>query len=183
MSGPGAAPARSPGRALRTLYGANPVHLVVLALCFALGLYAVSRILDDPAVLTIAVWFVGAALVWDLVLGPLVALTDRALLPLRHVGALNFVRVPLLAGALLLLVWAPVIFGRSEQTFRTKAGLGQDVFLGRWLVITALLFAGSAVLYAAGRLRLRGRHRRAATAGSGPVARVGRPVDESADRS
>lgn len=163
----------APGRALRTRYGANPLHLLALALCFALGLYAVSRLRDDPAVLTIAVWFVGAALVWDLVLGPLVALTDRALLPLRHVGALNFVRVPLLAGGLLLLVWAPVIFSRSEQTFRTKAGLGQDVFLGRWLAITALLFAGSGVLYAVGRLRRRRRHRRAATTAPDPAVRAG----------
>ena len=146
---------RAPGRGFRRLYGAHPLHLLVLLLCFALGLYAVTRILGDPAVVTIAVWFVGAALVWDLVLGPLLALADRALLPLHRVGALNAVRVPLLASALLLLVWAPVIFQRSEPTFRTKAGLGQDVFLGRWVAITALLFVVSGALYAVNRLRAR----------------------------
>ena len=146
---------RAPARGFRRLYGAHPLHLLALGLCFALGLYAVSRILDDPAVVRIAIWFVGAALVWDLVLGPALALVDRALLPLRRVGALNAVRVPLLASALLLLVWAPVIFQRSEATFRTKAGLGQDVFLGRWVAITAALFAVSGALYAVGRLRTR----------------------------
>ncbi len=151
-----AAARRRPGRGLAALYGASPLHLLALLLCFALGLYAVLLIRDDPAVIKIAVWFVGAALAWDLVLGPLLALVDRALLPLRAVGALNYVRVPLLASALLLLVWAPVIFQRSEGIFRTKAGLGQDVFLGRWLAITAVLLAVSGVLYALGRLRGRG---------------------------
>ena len=160
----GAVVGRAPGRGFRRLYGASPLHLLALVLCFALGLYAVSRLLDDPAVIRIAVWFVGAALVWDLVLGPLVALVDRGLLPLRRFGALNAVRVPLLASALLLLVWAPVIFQRSEQTFRSKAGLGQDVFLWRWLAITALLFAVSGALVALARLRAsRGRREAAST--------------------
>lgn len=135
------------GAGVRKLYGAGPLHLVAMVLAITLSLYAVTRILDDPALLTIALWFVGTALVWDLVLGPAVALVDRLLLPLRRVGALNHVRVPLLASGLLLLVWAPAILQRSEGVFRSKAGLSQDVFLGRWLLITAVLFAASAALY------------------------------------
>ena len=146
-----------PGAGFRRLYGAGPLHLVVMLLAIALSLYAVTRIRDDPALLKIAVWFVGAALVWDLLLGPALAVVDRLLLPLHRVGALNHVRVPLLASALLLLVWAPAILQRSEGVFRTKAGLSQDVFLGRWLVITAVLCAVSAALY--GLQVLRGRRR------------------------
>jgi hypothetical protein len=67
------------------------------------------------------------------------------------------VRFPLLASGLLLLVWAPAILQRSEGVFRMKAGLSQDVFLGRWLVITAVLFAASAALYVVGLVRSRGR--------------------------
>jgi len=118
-----------------------------MLLAVALSVYAVTRILDDPSVVRIALWFVGAALVWDLVLGPAVALADRLLQPLHRVGALNHVRVPLLGSGLLLLVWAPSILQRSEGVVRTKAGLDQDVFLGRWLLITAVLFAVSAALY------------------------------------
>lgn len=139
------------GRAGR-LYGASPWHLFALLGCFAIAAYAVFRLREDAALLKIAIWFVGAAIVWDLVIGPLVALADRALRPLRsrprRVSTVNHVRVPALTSALLLLVWAPVIFQRSEQVFRTKAGLGLDPYLGRWLAITVLLFVASAVVYA-----------------------------------
>lgn len=134
-----------------------------MLLAFALALYALSRVVGDPAVVRIAIWFVGAALAWDLVLGPALALVDRLLLPLRRVGALNHVRVPLLGSGLLLLVWAPVVLKRSEGIFRVKAGLTQDPYLHRWLAITAVLFAVSAVLYAAGRLRHRARGAAAGT--------------------
>ncbi|MCW2615605.1 MAG: hypothetical protein JWN08_2599 [Frankiales bacterium] len=139
-------------------YGAHPGHLVVLLLCFALTGFTVWRLsveADLPVMVRIGVWFVAVAVVWDLVLGPLLALADRLLRPLARVGALNHVRVPAMASALLLLVWAPAVLQRSEGQFRTKAGLGQDVFLGRWLTITAVLFAVSALLYGVGRLRAR----------------------------
>lgn len=145
-------------RRLRQAYGASPWHLLALLACFALGGYALLRLLreaDVPTAVRIGGWFVGAALAWDLVLGPLLALVDRLLQPLRRVGALNHVRVPLLGSALLLLVWAPVVLRRSQEELRAKAGLGEDVFLGRWLAVTAVLCAVSALLYAAGRWRRR----------------------------
>jgi hypothetical protein len=54
---------RAAGRraTLRRRYGASPWHLAALAGCFALTAYAVTRITGDPALLRIAVWFVGAA--------------------------------------------------------------------------------------------------------------------------
>ena len=159
VSTPGPAPGISPddapgsprGRVGR-LYGASPWHLVALLGCFALAAYAVSRMRDDPALLRIAIWFVGAAVVWDLVVGPLIALADRGLRHLRarprRISLLNHVRVPALMSGLLLVVWAPVILQRSEQVFRTKAGLSQDPYLARWIAITAALFALSALVYA-----------------------------------
>ena len=138
----------------RQLYGASPWQLVALLGCFALSGYTVYRLYDDAALIRIAVWFVGAALVWDLVVGPLFALVDKALRPLgsprlsaRGVCPLNFVRVPGLLSAMLFMVWAPVILKRSEGTFAAKAGLGLDVFLGRWLALTVALFAVSAMTY------------------------------------
>lgn len=158
---------RVPGGPLRRLYGASGWHLVAMLGCFALTAYAVSRLLDDlPVLLRIAIWFVGAALVWDLVLGPALALVDRLLGPLQRlrVPALNYVRVPGLISLLLLAVWLPVILQRSEQVFRTKAGLSQDPFLGRWVALTVALFAGSAIAYGVAVLRVR---RRAAVPAEG----------------
>ena len=149
---------RVPGGPFRRLYGASPWHLVALLGCFALTAYSVSRLLDDlPVLLKIAIWFVGAALVWDLVLGPGLALADRLLRPLGRlrVPALNHVRVPGLLSLLLLVVWLPVILQRSEGVFRVKAGLTQDPYLGRWVAITAVLFVASALLYVVRLLRAR----------------------------
>ncbi len=137
----------------RRRYGASPWHLVAVLLCFALSAYAVSRVFDSPALFKIAVWFLGAALVWDLVLGPAYALVDRLLRPLlrvapRGVPALNHVRAPALISSLLLMVFLPLIAQRSEGVYRTKAGLDQDAYLGRWLAVTAVLFVLSGLVWA-----------------------------------
>lgn len=142
------------------LYGAAWWNLVALLGCFALTAYAVSRLLDDlPVLLRIAIWFVGAALVWDLVLGPALALADRLLRPLSRtrVPALNYVRVPALLSLLLLVVWLPLIAQRSEVVYRLKSGLTQNAYLDRWLLVTAVLVAASAVAYGVAVLRARRR--------------------------
>lgn len=133
-------------------------RLVALLGCFALSAYAVSRLLDDlPVLVRIGIWFVGAALVWDLLLGPALALVDRGLRRALPVRALNHVRVPALVSGLLLLVWAPLVLSRSEQTYERKSGLSAEPLLDRWLAVTAVLFAGSAVLYLLSAVRARGR--------------------------
>lgn len=136
------------------LYGASRWQLVALLGCFALSGYTVSRLYGDAALFRIVVWFVGAAIVWDLVLGPLFALADRLLRPLastrlsaRGVAPLNFVRVPALLSALMFMVFAPAILKRTEDIFALKAGLSQDMYLGRWVALTAAAFAFSAVCY------------------------------------
>lgn len=134
-------------------------RLPVLLACLALTAYAASRLLDELPVLTrIAIWFVGVAVVWDLVLGPLLALVDRGLRPLhrvrlRGVAALNYVRVPAGVSALLLLVWAPLVLERSAATFERKSGLDASVYLGRWAGVTAALLLLSAAAYGVAVLR------------------------------
>ena len=136
------------------LYGAAWWHLLALLLCFALTALAVSRLLDQvPVLVRITVWFVGAALAWDLVAGPALAAADAGLRPLhrvrvRGVRALNYVRVPALLSLLLLVVWWPLVRQRSEGVYRVKTGLLQDGYLERWAGVTAVLLAGSALLYA-----------------------------------
>ena len=142
------------------LYGAHPWHLLTLLASFAVTGYAVTRLLEDTgALVRIVVWFIGAAVVWDLVLSPLLSLVDAGARPvlrsvrLGGVAALNFVRFPALLSLLLLLIWTPLVFQRSEQIYRSKSGLSQDPYLERWLLVTAALFALSFVAYSVAVLR------------------------------
>ncbi len=143
-------------------YGASGWHLAALLGCFALTGYTVTRLLGDTSsLLRIVVWFVGAAVVWDLVLGPALALADRgargALQRVRGVPALNYVRFPAGLSLLLLVVFAPQVLQRSEQRYSAKAGLTQDPYLERWAAVTAALFAASALAYGLAVLRARRR--------------------------
>ena len=141
-------------------YGASWGHLAAMLACLALSGYAVSRVLPDTSTLVaITVWFVGAAVVWDLVLGPALALADRGARRLaRRAGAvspLNHVRVPAVRALLLLALFAPLVLQRSAQRYAAKTGLSQDPSLERWLAVTAVLFAVSALAYGLRVLRAR----------------------------
>lgn len=131
----------------------SPLQLLLLACSFALAGYAGVRLLAGDW-FEVALWFVGAALIHDLVLLPLYAAADRALVKAagprrRWVG---YVRVPAALSLLLLLVWFPLISGQVTARYASATGLSADGFLARWLLVTAVLFGGSAVLFV---LRLR----------------------------
>ncbi|MGW7074726.1 hypothetical protein [Streptomyces sp. NPDC054866] len=140
-------------RIFRRWYGEGPLQLLVLLASFALAGYAGVRLLDGDWLL-IAVWFVGAALVHDLLFVPAYALADRALRAVASGGRVtggwasggwvNFVRVPAFLSGLLLLVWFPLVAGQVER-YESATGLPAGVFLARWLAVTALLFAGAAL--------------------------------------
>ncbi len=151
----------------RRWYGAGPVHLLLMLGCFALAAYAAVRLLTGRT-LAVALWFVGAALLHDLVLLPLYTGADRTaqtLLPPRdrpapRVRWLVHLRLPTFLAGLLLLVWFPLIL-RQAQPYHGDTGLDGNVYLGRWLVVTAALYALSAVLFAARQYRLAAPVRRA----------------------
>jgi hypothetical protein len=98
---------------------------------------------------------VGAALVHDLVLLPLYAAADRLLV--RASGPrrtwVGYVRVPAALSLLLLLVWFPLITGQVTTRYTAATALPADRFLQHWLLTTATLFAGSAVLFVGRRRR------------------------------
>ncbi|MFK0288829.1 hypothetical protein ACIQVL_51455 [Streptomyces sp. NPDC090499] len=145
-------------------YGSGPLHLLVLIASFALTGYALVRLFAVQP-WEVAIWFVGAAVLHDLILLPLYSLADlSALSVLRHQAAdasdrptvrwINHLRVPAFLSGLLLLVWFPLIL-RLAGPYPGDTGLSDSVYLGRWLAITGVLFAASAVAFAARLRRVR----------------------------
>jgi hypothetical protein len=174
----------------RRHYGAGPLHLLALLACFALAGYAVNRALSVPEGVRIIVWFVAAAVAHDLILWPLYTVADRsaAAVARRHPDRLppipwiNYLRVPAVLSAMMLAVSFPLVFRWSEPTYRAASGLSENPYLARWLLLTGLAFAVSAVLYALriGRAVTRGRREAGADASS---AKNGRHVPNGPQRA
>ncbi|MGQ0718434.1 MAG: hypothetical protein ACT4NP_14205 [Pseudonocardiales bacterium] len=129
------------------------VTLLALLASFAVAGYAGVRLLaGNPT--GVGAWFVGSAVVHDLVLFPLYAGLDAALVMLLRrrpalatvagVPWLNYLRVPAVVSGVLLLVWSPLILRLPTATYFDASGLSAQPFLPRWLAVTAVLFAISA---------------------------------------
>jgi hypothetical protein len=155
--------------AFRKLYGSNPLHLLVLIAGFALAGYAVATLgleaLWNPKSWwqSIIVWFAAAIIAHDLVLFPVYALADRLLQRPRRdpsrqprVPLINYVRVPALASGLTFLVFLPGIIEQGGPAYTTATGQTQEPFLGRWLLLCAVVFALSALVYAVRLMTTRG---------------------------
>ena len=129
--------------------GAAPAQLAALVACLALGAYAAFFLLGDPALLRMLVWFAAAAVVHDLVIFPLYAGADRVLTAVLPGPEVNYLRVPALGAGLALLMFWPGIVRQGEVTHLAATGLDQAPYLGRWLVLCAVLFGASAVVFGA----------------------------------
>lgn len=171
---------RSGHSRFRTAYGAGPLHLLGMLAAFALAAYTISVVglsaLWDPNVWwqSIIVWFLGAVIAHDLILFPLYALADRltqrglhtadtagpvtATQPRRDVSLLNHLRIPVIAVALLFLLFFPGIIQQGAGTYLAATGQTQAPFLHRWLLLSGAIFALSAVIYG-GRLLVAARLR------------------------
>jgi hypothetical protein len=139
----------------RRAYGASPLHLLALVASFAFAGYAALAWfqLGFGSVLR---WFLLALIGADLVLLPLYTLLDwiafggergRAHAARARVSAVPFTRVPALLSGLLALVFAPEILSFGKD-YRSLTGLGEAVYLGRWLAATGIMFALSGLAYA-----------------------------------
>jgi hypothetical protein len=133
---------------LRALYGTTPLHLVAHVAALAFVLWAALQLADARRPLNIALWFVAAVVIHDVLLLPFYAGLDRAARAVVPFRAINHLRVPLGLSALLLLVFFPAILGLNDANFERVAGYDDDGYLGRWLLATAVLFALSAAAYA-----------------------------------
>jgi hypothetical protein len=133
--------------ALRRIPLGSPFQLLLLLCSFAVAAYAGVRLFADDWS-GVALWIVGAALLHDLVLLPLYAAADRLLVTAvrRRRSLAGYVRVPAALSGLLLLVWFALIAGVTSRRYALTTGRSADGFLGNWLLITGVLFAGSALL-------------------------------------
>jgi hypothetical protein len=141
----------------RRHYGAGPLHLLSLLACFAFSGYVVDIMYHARHGQRILVWFVAAILGHDVVLFPLYALADRSahfVDARRHpqrlpvVPWINYVRVPVVVSALLLAISWPLVLDRSEPAYHAATGLTLAPYDGRYLLVVAVAFGASAVLYA-----------------------------------
>jgi len=143
-----------PRDGFRARYGEGPLHLLAVIAMLAVAGYALLEVADRPAPLSFALWFAGAIVAHDLIAFPFYSLLAKiaggasAAAGDRGRRALNFIRVPAILSGLALIVWFPFILGLSSETYENASGRSTDPFLGRWLALTAALFAISALLYA-----------------------------------
>jgi hypothetical protein len=140
----------------RRHYGAGPWQLLGVLVCFAIAAYAVTRVFGQGGWKAILAWFVICVLLHDLIGWPAYALADRVLLRVARrsgdraapvVPWINHVRAPTIISGLLLIMFAPLIFRLSNGYYEALTGFNENVYLTNWLLVTALLFGGSAVIY------------------------------------
>ena len=134
---------------MRARYGSSPLHLLLHLAVFAIVAWVALSVADARGMANILLWFVAALVLHDLVLLPFYTAIDGAARRAVPRGAVNHVRIPLGLSALLLLLFFPPILGRNDESFARVAGLEPSGYLERWLLVSAALFVGSAVLYAA----------------------------------
>jgi len=134
--------------------GAAAFFVAHLAL-FAFAGYALSQVLHARGAVSFVIWFVGAAILHDTLFLP--AYSGLDLLARRIPHAINYLRFPAVMSGALLLVWFPLILVRSGSAFTRVSGLPVEHYARNWALITAGLFACSAVLY--GGRELAGRQR------------------------
>jgi hypothetical protein len=142
-------------------YGAQPLHLIATLTSLLLCGYALLRITEIPGGGRVLIWIVAAALLHDLVALPLYSSLSRLTQGAAEsaigsrasmLAALNHVRIPAALSLLLLVVYLPLILRVDPDRYMDTTGLSLDLYLGRWLLISAALFLISGVVYA---IRLR----------------------------
>ena len=124
-------------------YGASPLHLAAHLAALALAGWALLQVMDIRAASNWALWFLGAALLHDLLFVPAYSLLDRALRLGRATSVANVVRIPAFISGVLLLVSFPRVLDRQPGNYERVAGYAPTGYLEAWLLITAGLFAAS----------------------------------------
>ena len=136
--------------------GTDPFRLLVLLASFGLTGYVYASLRTDETFPAMLLWFLAAVIGHDAVLLPLYSLGDRALTgalaPLgrrakRVPVSVNYLRLPALGSGLVFLVFFPGILEHGAQDYAKATGQNQDPYLGNWLLVTAVLFGLSLVVW------------------------------------
>ena len=144
----------------RRRYGASPLHLLAHLVGFAIAAFALDRIFSGGDVKELLVWYLGFAIAHDLVFVPAYTGLDRlfratiARLPLptrASLPVINHVRAPVgdLGAPLDHLLSADR--APERRMVLRLSGHHLTHYLRNWLLITAVLFLGSALIYVARR--------------------------------
>lgn len=141
---------------MREFYGAGPAHAAGAAFGLLIAFYGLWRIVEVLDPWQVLPWLLGAAIFHDLIFLPIYAgiggaayaIARLGLVDQPRVGLFNHIRIPALISGLLLVVWFPLIFELESDLYMRSTGLSTDVFMGRWLNLTAALFAISLLVYA-----------------------------------
>jgi hypothetical protein len=147
-------------RRLRARYGASPAHLVAHLAAIGFVAWVLWLVLPGGGrarAVNLGLWLVAGAILHDLVFLPAYALADRVAraATVRHAGAVNYIRVPVVVSGVLLLVYFPLILTLAPATYERATGRPVTGYATAWAAITAGLFAISAVIYAVRRRRSR----------------------------
>jgi hypothetical protein len=134
---------------MKARYGTSPLHLLAHLAAFALAAWALLQALELGGAERIALWLVGAVVLHDMVLWPAYTTLDRLARRGRPAGWTNYVRFPVGVSALLALVFLPVMCGKGEAAYTRVSGEEWEGYAGRWLLVSAVLFAVSGALYLA----------------------------------
>ena len=121
-------------------------HLILLPIAG----WALLTVLDFRAADNVVVWLVAAVILHDLVLLPAYSGLDRLAQTLTR-GSVNYVRVPAGLSLLMLLVFWSTIRGKGDGAFHYVSGLNYEGYFGRWLLVSAALFAVSGAVFLARR--------------------------------
>jgi hypothetical protein len=144
--------------AFRRRYGAGPLHLLAHLVGFAIAAFALDRIFSGGDVSELIAWYLGLAIAHDLVFVPAYTGLDRlfratiARLPVSTrtgIAVVNHLRAPGMISGLLLLIYFPLIARQSDGSYFALSGHHLTAYLRNWLLITAVLFVGSGLIYTA----------------------------------
>lgn len=145
-------------------YGAGPVHLLAHLIGLAIAAFALTRIFSGGDVKVLLLWYLGLVVAHDLVLVPAYIGGDRLFRaaiarlprPIRTGPPLiNHIRAPAMISGLLLIIYLPLISRRNRDWYFELSGHYLTHYLGTWLLISAVLFLASGLIYAARVIRAR----------------------------
>jgi hypothetical protein len=151
----------------RRHYGARPLNLLGLLICFAVAAYAATRVLHEAGWAGVFLWFVFCVVAHDLIGWPIYAWVDRRMQSAQSEHAarrrlfvpwINHIRAPTVVSGVLFAISFPLVFRLSGTYYQATTGFTEDVYLFNWAGVSALAFATSGVLYA-GRFTLASRRR------------------------